>query len=132
MDFRARGAQGALPGARSRCLGDVATESKPRAPRVQKAAERKSGISMAILEFWAAMLGIIRVVELYDEANGARGIERPLLVRAVPVGSSVVDRDLALSYLMFVRRWGTVWQRTTSKFSTRFYQSDPSLKYGCE
>ncbi len=43
---------------------------------------------MAILEFWAAMLGIIRVVELYDAENGARGIERPLLVRAVSAGSA--------------------------------------------
>ena len=39
---------------------------------------------MAILELWAAMLGIIRVAELYDEKNGVCGLDRPLLIRAVP------------------------------------------------
>ncbi len=82
VDFHAGGSQGALPWAPHGVAG------AERGPRVQEAAERKSGISMAILEFWAAMLGIIRVAELYDADNGARGIERPLLVRAVSAGSA--------------------------------------------
>ena len=55
-----------------------------RLPCVQEVAQRRSGISMAILEIWAAMLGIIRVVELYDERNGVRGLDMPLLIRVVP------------------------------------------------
>ena len=86
VDFRAGGSQGALPWAPHGVAGGRTGESKPGAPRVQEAAERKSGISMAVLEFWAAMLGIIRAVELYDAENGERGIERPLLVRAVSAG----------------------------------------------